>query len=144
MSKTEAILFLIEPLYLFIFSSEKNTISNPPWGLPSGSSSVPHSEHSVSFLNQGILSLYKHSQKPFLFRISVVTTLLVPSNFEPHDGFSPILHQSPLCSALNFINHNSHWAYLCLKAFKHFCRIKSKLLKPHRNLAQCISCLSNR
>ena len=43
-----------------------------------------------------------------------------------------------------FINHNSHWAYLCLKSFKNFCRIKSKLLKPQRNLAQCIPCLSNK
>ena len=76
MSKTEAILFLTEPLYLFIFfffSAEKNIISNPP--------SAPHSEHSVSFLNQEILSLYKYSQKAFFFPISVVTTLLVPSNF---------------------------------------------------------------
>ena len=97
MSKTEAILFLIEPLY---FSSEKNIISNP---LPSGSSSVPHSEHSVSFLNQEILYLYKHSQKPFLFCISAVTTLLVPSNSSLMTGFlpsGPILHQCPLPCAL--------------------------------------------
>ena len=76
MSETEAILFLTEPLYLFIlffFRAEKNIISNPL--------SAPHSEHSVNFLNQEILSLYKYSQKPFFFPTFVVTTLLVPSNF---------------------------------------------------------------
>ena len=43
-----------------------------------------------------------------------------------------------------FINHNPHWAYLCLKSFKNFCRIKSKLLKPQRNLLSRYNiCLSH-
>ena len=45
---------------------------------------------------------------------------------------------------MSFINHYSHWAYLCLKSFRKFCKIKSKLLKPQRNLAQRIPRLSNR